>query len=436
MADIQDIVRLLITVQDRVASTPNFGRVLIAAHEPGVGQAQVYQYNLSTGAEDMLDDGFIAGNPAHRMVQAMAAQSPNSLDVLVYSRPAPLAQSVTFTPLVTTAGARFELTLDGVLLEYVAQVGDTATDIATAISALADALPNVTSTDNTGSFTLTPSGTSVKVAIGGYSPRLMSLSDDTPDASLAADLDAAVALTNESFYGVATDANDATNIAAVGAWAEAAGVLSLHTAIDSDNLTADTGVGAALRDLGLHYAVTMFSTAPGNYPVLGLASRQLSINPGASTWALKPLQNVPADELSAGQLAVLRANRLITYTTTNGVSHTLDGFAASGRFVDLTRGVDWLDAEVENSVFNFKLNQEKVPYTVAGISAIRGAIMAALLRGARRGVIDADSIEVTMPSLDEISQADRGLRQLCDIRFTARAQGAIHLTKIEGVVRV
>lgn len=442
MADIQDIAQILITIQDRTATTPNFGRVLIAAHEPGVGQDRVYQYNLGTAATDMLADGFTAGNPAYRMVQSMSSQTPSSADVLVYSRATALSHSVTFTPQTSAAGTVFEIVLDDAVISYTALVGDTTTDVATALHTQADALATVASTDNGASFTVVPDGVSVKVAIGnaatrGYDPALIGVATTAADVSLATELDTLADIVPADFYGIATDADDDINMAALATWAEANKKLALMATSDRQNTLPDLGIGAQLRDAGFNYAVTLFTESPGAYPMLALASRQLSKTPGSSTWALQPgLSGVPFSTLTAGQLANLRANRLITYTQTRGVAHTLDGFAASGRFVDLTRGIDWLDAEIETEVFTLLVNAEKIPYTVAGISAVRGAITAALLRGARRGVVTLESINVQMPSLDEISSADRSLRQLCDIRFTAIAQGAIHKVKVNGVVSV
>lgn len=438
MADIVDIVEVTISIQDRAANAPDFGRMLVLAHEPAVDSEEVRRYTLNAnGLTAMGNDGFIDTNPAYRMVAAAAAQSPASADILVYSRPAALEQSIKFTPKNVAEGRTYALELDGTAISYTAESGDDEEAVATALQALADAIPTVTATDNTGSFSVAPTGASVKVHASGWRTDRFTVEDETPDASLTDDLNAALELDSVGFYSVLVDANDATNLEAVAGWAESNKKIALFQSFDSDNLTANSGVGATLRDANYNYASVWFSKDMGGYLPAAIGSRQYSRRPGSSTWHMKPsLSGVTFDKLTPTELSNLRGNKVNTYSRTSGVAHTLDGFAASGRFLDITRGVDWMKSEVELAVFNLILNNEKIPYTRAGIEMVKGAILGALLRAARYGVITAESIVVNTPDLSEISVGDRANRLLPDVTFSATLQGAIHKVVVAGTVSV
>ena len=82
------------------------------------------------------------------------------------------------------------------------------------------------------------------------------------------------------------------------------------------------------------------------------------------------------------------------------------------------------------------VNARKVPYDDGGITIVAGAVQATLEEAARAGILQLDSIVLTVPTYAEIPQADRLARNLPDINFTALLLGAIHSVEIRGVVSV
>ncbi len=122
-------------------------------------------------------------------------------------------------------------------------------------------------------------------------------------------------------------------------------------------------------------------------------------------------------------------------TTDRGIAHTWDGFAASGRFFDITHGVDFLKADIETRVYQLFLNQEKVPFTATGLAQIESQIRAALSASEASGLITS-GWSVTMPSLVGYSAVDKAARVLRTVRFTATLQGAVHSVTVAGTLTI
>src|SRR4029434_1603828 len=86
--------------------------------------------------------------------------------------------------------------------------------------------------------------------------------------------------------------------------------------------------------------------------------RQLGQTPGSSNWAMQTPPCVRAYTLTDSAHDSARGTRALTYTSDLGVSHTWDGFAASGRYFDVQHGVDALTADIRARAFAVQINAE------------------------------------------------------------------------------
>jgi hypothetical protein len=57
------------------------------------------------------------------------------------------------------------------------------------------------------------------------------------------------------------------------------------------------------------------------------------------------------------------------YTTRGGVNVTEDGVVASGEYIDIIRGIDWLESRLEVAIFTNLVNKRKIPYDDGGIAS-------------------------------------------------------------------
>jgi len=128
------------------------------------------------------------------------------------------------------------------------------------------------------------------------------------------------------------------------------------------------------------------------------------------------------------------------YIENAGVSHTREGIMASGRFIDVQRGVDWLDARLEEAVFAELINLQKIPYTNAGLTIIESAMRAVLNDAIQKTVIspinDTNPYTITIPKVTAIATADRQNRLFPDIEFAALVGNAVHGVQIQGKLQV
>jgi hypothetical protein len=167
-------------------------------------------------------------------------------------------------------------------------------------------------------------------------------------------------------------------------------------------------------------------------PEAAYFGKMLTKKPGSATWKFRELQNVPTYELTQGQVTNVENKNATWYMTTADVPMTSNGQVASGEYIDVIHGLDWLKARVQNLVFTALDNVDKVPFTDEGVQMVVSPLKAALEEAKTNGILA--SYEITYPAVADVSVTDKGRRFLPDVDFTGVLAGAIHSTKIHGVV--
>lgn len=435
---IDDTVSVTITVYDATPAVQDFGTIAILAEAPFSSEVRSYA-PTSAGLAAMVTDGFTVNDEAYRKVAAIAAQNPHtSRPVKILPRDtAPNAQEIEIIPAYTTVGKRVLFTLEYLGVEHDVDVtiagGDTVATIIDKMNTDLGTISGLTITDNTTNL-------EIKLTTAGaarfhiYDCLGITVDDVSADAGVATDLAAAVLL-DPDWYGLLIDSNSGAEIAAAAAWALSNEKLFAGLSIDSDNTTASTGVAYSLKALTNHRAVVLVTRDSHGSGEAGIMGRQFSRTPGSSTWAHKAISGQIPDAWSAANFATLRANGALTYVTDQGVNHTYDGFACSGRYADITRGIDWLKARIREAVLAQIVNVEKIPFTQQGIGIVESAIYGILSQAQSNGLITT-GWTVTSPAIEDISTANKALRILPDIKFKATLAGAIQSVTVDGTVLV
>lgn len=435
---ISDTVAVTVTVYDATPSAQDFGTIAVLATTPYVGEVKEYEPSAS-GLAAMVTDGFSVYDEAYLKVAAIASQNPHTArNVKILPRDtAPNTQTVKIIPAYTTAGKRVLMTLEYAGTEYDVDVTiqslDAVADILDDIATELGTISGLTITDNTTdiSIALTTPGAvmfHIKDVVG------LTVDDGSADAGVATDLAAALILDSD-WYGLVIDSNSGAEIAAAAAWALANDKLFGGLSIDSDNTTAEDGVAYDLQQLTNHNAFVLASRDSNGQGEAGLMGRQFSRTPGSSTWAHKAISGQIPDAWTASEFSNLRSNGALVYVNDQGVLHTYDGAAASGRFLDITRGIAWLKARIREAVLAQIVNVEKIPYTQRGIGIVESAIYGVLSLAQSNGLL-ASGWTVTSPELSTISTANKAARLLPDIKFSATLAGAIQTVTVDGTVVV
>ena len=443
---ISDIVAVSITVQDSAPKAVAFDTPLIVGKAPFVGSRL---YSISpAGLADMVTDGFPTYERAYQIMSRMSGQSGGAGQAYIYSRTTQHTQSIDLTvDIAKTAvgqvlsfGLTFKDKSSTISVTVVTNTVNAILDLVeTAINASTAGLAGLTVTpDNATATKLTiTTSTAGRFALFDLgSAQYWSLEENGADGSLAAQLTAAKTELGESVYGLLIDSFAETEINLAAAFTEANAMLFLGQAPDQEILESGQtdDVASDLHGSGYNRSAVCFTRNMTSDWAAALLGRQLGQVPGSSSWHMRQLAGATADVLTTTNHSAARAKFALTFTTDRGVSHTWDGFAASGRFFDITHGVDFLKADIETRVYQAMLNQEKIGFNPAGLAVIEAAIRGALGNAETELGLVEPGWTVTMPDLTGYSSVDKAARLLRTVRFTAVLTGAVHKVTIAGTL--
>jgi hypothetical protein len=276
------------------------------------------------------------------------------------------------------------------------------------------------------------------LSVGGLSTGL-TIKDNTPNPATTIQTDlAAILVEDADWYGLAIDSESEAQILAAAAWAETQRCIFGASTIDTEVKTsATTDVGSDLKAAG--YARTYLIQAEYNSQYAGLRwmGKLFPKDPGSATWCYKQLAGNTVSSLSAAQEGYLNSKNVNHYTTVGGVAVTQKGYSASGEFIDITHGVDWFRARLQERIYGLLINNDKIPYEVAG-DLFRAQILAQLEEGRKAGVIASDTEDtpwtISIPTVGELSASDKAARLYPDIEFSAYLAGAVHTLEIQGTL--
>jgi hypothetical protein len=275
------------------------------------------------------------------------------------------------------------------------------------------------------------------LSVGGASAGL-TLVDLTPDPGIATDW-AAIVAEDPDFYGVALDSESEPQTKALAALVELGRYLYIPSSFDTQNEVAatTTDLGSDLKALA--YARTGLLQAEFNSQYGGLRwiGEMFPKDPGSATWAYKTLRGMTVSVFTAAELAGLDGKNINHYTTVGGVNITQKGYSASGEFLDITRGVDWFHARLQERLFALLVTLDKIAYDEAG-GLVYAEIFAQLEEARKSRVVapneDATPWVITISEVGDISSADKVLRNFPDVEFSAFLAGAVHTLQIVGTL--
>lgn len=430
---IEDTISVTTVVRDSSPAASSFGTMAcIAYHEAYVG---VETYLASgAGLAAMVAAGFDIDSEPYKVVAAAASQEVHVPSVKVFSRAAPNAQSYELTPTLLTVGrtVSFSLTYDGATddVSYVVQTDDTAADIVTGLTASLGVVTGLTigGTD-TLTITLTTPG-----ELRFYTKSVVGLDveDTSADAGIAADLAAAVAL-DPDFYGFVIDSTSAAEQAIAAAWAASNKRILATASPNDENTTASIGIGYDLQQLSNYYTYVLASRDTLGHGHAGLMARQFSRDPGSSNWAHQVIIGQVADAWTQGEQDNLHDNGCMAYVSDLGLSHTLDGASCGGRFLDIVRGIDWLDYQIKALLLQIQINAEVIRYTDAGVARYETGLRSALGAAEEAGLL-APGWKVSVGLVTDQSALNKAARHFPDLVWNGVLQGASNSVAISGTV--
>lgn len=417
----------------------------------GFGKALLLSYSASW-AERVRTYSSLAGvaadfstttSPEYLAAAAYFGQNPrpSTLKIGRGANAPTLAYTITPTAANSTI---YSITVrgEGVTTTTVTYTSDASATVAEICAGLETALngvtgANFTATDNTTNVDVTgdAAGDWFTLEVSQFS--LLDIAVDHADPGVAADLNA-IQAEDDDWYCLLTNYNSDACVKAADAWIAAQKKIYIFDSPETEAATTAAGNGELfddLKDLARARTAPIWHPYTGDMMAAASAGKNLPQDPGSITWKFKTLSGVQPVTLTDTHKTNLRARNANFYVTVGGNNIMTDGTTADGDFIDVQRGIDWIENEVQTEVFANLLGPGKIPYTNAGVTVITSAIKAVLARAVERDVLAADPAPaVVAPDVADISASIKATRVLPDVQFSGTLAGAIHKVNITGVV--
>jgi hypothetical protein len=455
MADQLDkIVQVTIERRTSVPGMPSFSEHLVAAEFSPVGITPVFDPEHRVRIFGSLDEIAAAGFPAdgfvYRAASKQYSQSKHIGNLYVgWKIPSGVHITTGILSAALVTGQTIAWTVNGTQMPEIAfdTEGSSEKCIDRMVLDLNDEFGALFTAKKLDPLSLSLYGAAVTISAtvsGGTSMAFTT-------APIPADPDWTTALTkikeeNNEWYAISVSARMMANQQECAQWIEAnekLGCLCSGDPTISDEETGDIAAWAKLNNLDRTFVflhpdakladpVVDALAASDPIPEAAYFGKMLAYQPGSASWKFKELQSVPTYKLTQGQVKNVDGKNATWYMTIADNSMTSNGQVASGEYIDVIHGLDWLKARIQNLVFTALKNVDKVSYTDEGVQMVVSPLKAALEEGVKNKILA--SYEITFPAVADVSVTDKGQRFLPDVDFSGILAGAIHATKIKGVI--
>lgn len=442
MATLDNHVSLLITQDSVGIARAGFGVPMHLSYSA----AWAERIRFYTSLAEVASDFPTTTSPEYLAAQAFFSQSPRPSRIAIGRGALPPTLVYTLSVSAVRHSHTYQVRVKGqgvteTLAEYTSDADATDAEIATGLVAAINAVVgnNYIAAGTASPFTVTADTAGAWFSLEVLDPTALEIAQTNADPGIATDL-AAIALADSSWYALHTAFNSNAIVLAAAAWVESNKKIYVVDVNETDAITTAAGNSDTLDDLAtLERARTMGAYHPDPSAMFAAAwmGRVLPLEPGSETWKFKRLSGIAAVTLTSTQRSNLVARNANSYETVAGINITFEGTTADGDFLDVTRGLDWLEDDMAKGVFGALAGADKIPYTDAGVAVIEAEVRASLDRAVVRQILaDNPAPVVTVPLVADVSTTDKALRLLPDVKFTGTLAGAIHKVNITGVVSV
>ena len=427
---IDKIVNVLITRQSGAPSMASFNDVIIVDSFDVTGFGSSVRVQEYTSAKDMADAGFALDSYAYKCASKVFSQSPHISKVYVGWKNATETWTEALNAIVNYNNDWYGICASARAVADQKLVADFAEANKKLYFTVTGQDVDITANDTTGIMYYVSNSSLDRTSVFYH-----------PDAKLTGTTNV-----NHTVYGLDGDSDYYDTAVDLDAMAddEARNAWKL-----AHKVTLPTGVTPTLIDpqpvgiLGGFEAYLYVTQETVNYTINpddpciegALFGLMFTKDPGSATYALKTLGGVAAYDIPQSAVSEIEKKNCNWYMKTAGIAITFNGKVGSGEYIDVIQGLDWLEAYIQNQVYAVLVNNDKIPYTDVGVQQIVSPLKVALNRGVNYEIINED-YEVTYPAVADVSSTDRANRFLPDVKFEAQLSGAIHSTKIQGVVSV
>lgn len=448
--DINSVVQVNITRETKVPTVKGFGVPAILSTEIASLPALVNEFLCDTVLAELVAAGIATSTETYKACAAIVSQNPKPEKIKLIKQTASVAQVSTISIVTVTNDGTYAVTLDGVVYEFTADASATAPEICTGLAALIDPLAQVTAVvvGSTLVITAAEAGKGFSLAVDAKMSIVATTANNGPveDVIAARDVD-------DDWYFLLSTTHTPLQTKLLAAYIETQIKLFVYQTSDANSksvvLASDTtSLMVILKDLAYDRSFGVWTPADKitQYKHAGWVGRQATKEPGSTNWKFKSVKGASADKYTSAELANIMNKNGNVYVTIGGIDMFQEGVVASGEYIDIMIGTDWIQARIKEAVFGLLTKEEKVPFDDGGIEAIVLQVENILNQAVTRTILVSDANldedgngmgpKVTAPKRSETLVADRAARTLKDVKFTGNYAGAINKVQISGTISV
>lgn len=401
--------------------------------------------SYSSWAEFKDDTDIVSGSNTYNAVRLAFSQSPAPSTVYVGRQ---LVDDATVTPEDAVIGKTYGVTIktydtttgllvDDDTLSFTATTAVVA-DVVTGLLADVSSPTGYTATGTT-DITITPTAGHQIVVVD-----LVNMTDAYTSTETAAELLAAIQDESNDWYFMTWEDHTEASILAMAAEIEATGSddypkMYFTSTSDADSIVAvvDPAIDVIGKLKALGYDRTecqWHDQADTLFPEMGITAANSTYQPGGITWKFTQINGVDAaaDPLSGKALSTQKQGNINARNGSwmgieRGVTFYHEGKVTGGEWIDVIRGADWLNDQIEVALLNLLLNQRggKIPFTPAGMQQVANTIDNVLTTAVNVGFLYGFE-KTTVPNYGNIAFADKVARILENVNWTGYLAGAVH----------
>ena len=443
------IVNVDITLNTAGTTREGFGLPLFLASTDNFEERVRGYTSLTEVAED-----FNENSAAYKAAKQLWSQTPKVTQLYIGRRAMQYTVSI---PDKVTESTDYSLTVavgGGVSqpFQYTAKSNDTAEVVLTQFKTQIEANPalkdnvTVSVSGSAGSATMiiTKAGENdfVKVTTTAQNLSISATAADSASVALAA-----IETYSTDWYFIATEDRTSQFVTAMASEIQARRKIFFTAsndvkALQGTELASATDVPAQLAKSKYTRTVCLWHhTASFDYPEMAYIAYGAPYDAGSIAWGNAQLTGVaasmqPANKrpLTSIQKSALDARSCNFIDLDGGVPVVRRGITSGGEWIDIIRGVDWLESDLKTSLRDLLINQKggKITYDDTGITRVRQVIETSLQRAVNRNFLS--TYTVTVPKASQVSLADKKARILKDITFHGILAGAILDVDLKGTV--
>jgi len=439
----QDIANINISLQTSGVTSIGFGTPLFITSSRYFPERVRSYSSITEAAEDLP-----TSSNAYKAVAAFLSNTPSPSVVKIGRREADLELTVltgsTSASLTFYASDGTDTFALPVNITSAADASAVATAIAAAIEGDSDIGALVVATASSGTVSVDVANSNYTFWVKNLSS---SLSEEYTSTETASEVMAALDAEDSDFYFVTADDHTQTFVLALAADVEARTKMYFFSSqeqasIATYNEGAATDTLGKIADVGYNRTKGMFSdVADTTFPECVYVGYNSVFDAGSVAWSNLQLTIAPAKDpltgavLSTTQKSNLNDRKAAYVEKKGGLNVLRGGKVASGEYIDVIRGRDNLDVDLDTAYTNLLVNQQgsKIPYNDTGISKLEATCKGILNLYVNRGFINSNYI-LNFPKSDAIPLVDKQARIYRQGSFQAELTGAILFVELTGTL--